>query len=68
VANTVEETEMPPIGKYQIFKVGDHAVGGGMDMTAMVPAEIPPHWLIYFNASACSRVCVDPVPGPAAVA
>ena len=47
----VDETDMPGLGKYQLFKVDDRAMAGGMDMSSMLPAEIPPHWLIYFTVA-----------------
>lgn len=47
----VEETDMPGLGKYQLFKVDNRAMAGGMDMSSMLPAEIPPHWLVYFTVT-----------------
>lgn len=38
-------------GKYTLFKVGDRAIAGAMDMTAMLPESIPPHWLVYFTVA-----------------
>jgi predicted enzyme related to lactoylglutathione lyase len=38
-------------GAYTMFKVGDRPVAGGLDMTAMLPAEVPPHWLVYFTVN-----------------
>jgi hypothetical protein len=46
-----EETEMGDIGKYTLFKVGDRAIAGGMDMTKVVPDDVPPHWLVYFTVN-----------------
>lgn len=43
---TSEETDMDS-GKYTLFKVGDRPVAGGMDMS-FLPADVPPHWLVYF--------------------
>ena len=37
--------EMP----YTEWKVGDRSVAGMMPMPAMVPAEVPAHWLVYFG-------------------
>jgi len=37
-------------GTYTMWKVGDAMVGGMLDMNALgMPAEIPPHWLVYFG-------------------
>lgn len=33
---------------YTEFKLGDDSVAGAMEMPAMVPAEVPSHWMVYF--------------------
>ncbi|MGH9023112.1 MAG: VOC family protein [Acidimicrobiia bacterium] len=33
---------------YTEFRVGGNSVAGMMAMPPMVPAEVPPHWLVYF--------------------
>lgn len=33
---------------YVIFSNASGEVAGGFDMTTNVPAEVPPHWLVYF--------------------
>jgi uncharacterized protein len=33
---------------YTEFRLGDTTIAGMMDMPPMVPAEVPPHWLVYF--------------------
>jgi predicted enzyme related to lactoylglutathione lyase len=45
---TVEEQEMPGMGTYNVWKDGEHVRGGMMDISGM-PAEVPPHWLVYFT-------------------
>ncbi|HXF32605.1 MAG TPA: VOC family protein [Solirubrobacterales bacterium] len=45
---TVEEQEMEGMGTYYVWKDGEHVRGGMMDISAM-PAEVPPHWLVYFT-------------------
>jgi predicted enzyme related to lactoylglutathione lyase len=45
---TVEEQEMPGMGTYNVWKDGEHVRGGMMDIGNM-PAEVPPHWLVYFT-------------------
>ena len=40
-------------GQYTMFKVGDKVVAGGMDMGDMFPAEVPPHWGVYFVVEDC---------------
>lgn len=46
---TVEEQDMGEMGTYYIWKDGDASRGGMMDMTGMVPDEVPPNWLVYFT-------------------
>ncbi len=36
-------------GSYTIWKVGEAMVGGMLDVTEMLPAEVPAHWLVYFT-------------------
>jgi hypothetical protein len=33
---------------YTEWQLGDGSVGGMMETPAMVPAEVPAHWLAYF--------------------
>jgi predicted enzyme related to lactoylglutathione lyase len=35
-------------GRYTIIQLGEETVGGLLDITERVPAEIPAHWLVYF--------------------
>ena len=35
-------------GAYTEFKLGGDSIAGMMQMPAMVPAEVPPHWVVYF--------------------
>lgn len=44
-AETSTDTEMT----YTEFKLGGESIGGMMDMPPMVPAEVPPYWLVYFQ-------------------
>ncbi|HVQ57877.1 MAG TPA: VOC family protein [Solirubrobacterales bacterium] len=47
---TVEEQDMGEMGTYRIWKRGEEMMGGMLDMTGMeIPAEVPPHWLVYFT-------------------
>jgi predicted enzyme related to lactoylglutathione lyase len=39
--------------EYTEWKLGDHTVGGMMDMPPAVPAEVPAHWLAYFGTADC---------------
>jgi predicted enzyme related to lactoylglutathione lyase len=34
---------------YTEFQTGGESLAGGMEMNPMVPAEVPSHWLVYFN-------------------
>jgi predicted enzyme related to lactoylglutathione lyase len=40
--------DMGPMGTYQLFATGSHAVGG---MMTRMDAAIPPSWLYYFNVA-----------------
>ena len=33
---------------YTQFLVGDEGIAGGMEMSPMVPAEVPSYWMVYF--------------------
>ena len=44
------EEESERAGTYTVWKAGDAMVGGMLDMNALsMPAEVPPHWLVYFT-------------------
>ncbi len=34
---------------YTEFQLGGKSIAGGMEMNPMVPAQVPSHWLVYFN-------------------
>jgi predicted enzyme related to lactoylglutathione lyase len=34
---------------YIEFRIGDERIAGGMEMSPMVPAEVPSFWLVYFT-------------------
>ena len=36
-------------GAYTEWKIGDRSVGGMMLKPPMMPAEVPPHWGVYFS-------------------
>ncbi len=38
---------------YTEWKLGDETVGGMMEMGEQFPAEVPPHWLVYFAVDDC---------------
>lgn len=42
----IDDTEFEG-GAYTLFKVNDQPIAGGMDMS-FLPADVPPHWLVYF--------------------
>jgi uncharacterized protein len=39
--------------EYTEWKLNGHPIGGMLAMPAMVPAEVPPHWLAYFGTADC---------------
>ena len=45
-----EDEESERAGIYTVWKAGDAMVGGMLDLGALeMPAEVPPHWLVYFG-------------------
>ena len=42
-----EDGPMP----YTEFKIGGESVAGMMEMSEQVPAEVPPHWLVYIEVA-----------------
>jgi hypothetical protein len=44
--DSVTHTEGPM--PYTEFKVGGESIAGMMPMPPMIPAQVPPHWLVYF--------------------
>ncbi len=40
---------------YTEFQLGGQSIAGGMEMPPMVPAEVPSHWLVYFNVDDVDR-------------
>ncbi len=45
---TYEEKEYEGTGAYTAIALGDKTVGGLLDITDRVPAEVPAHWPVYF--------------------
>lgn len=43
-----EEKEYEGTGAYTAIVLGEETVGGLIDITDRVPAEVPAHWLVYF--------------------
>jgi predicted enzyme related to lactoylglutathione lyase len=43
------EREMPGGPPYVMFQLGGEDVAGGMEMSPMVPAEVPSFWMVYFG-------------------
>jgi predicted enzyme related to lactoylglutathione lyase len=44
----VKTSPMPPHGEYVEWQVDGNSVAGGMSIEGMLPAEVPPYWLVYF--------------------
>jgi predicted enzyme related to lactoylglutathione lyase len=40
---------------YTEFQLGGVSIAGGMEMNPMVPAEVPSHWMVYFNVDDVDR-------------
>lgn len=39
----------PEMGDYNVFNLGEKGIAGGMAMGPEMPADMPPHWLTYFE-------------------
>jgi predicted enzyme related to lactoylglutathione lyase len=39
--------------RYTVWKLGDQSVGGMVVLDEQMPAELPPHWLVYFAVDDC---------------
>lgn len=50
----VEERTMPDF-TYTEWLIGDRPVGGMLPLAA-IPADVPPHWLVYFAVDDCDAV------------
>ena len=44
----IHSNPMPEGGEYVEWQVNGRSVAGGMSMGPMYPANVPPHWLVYF--------------------
>ena len=45
---TTKTSEMGPDAHYTEFQLGGESIAGGQEMQAMVPAQVPSYWLVYF--------------------
>src|SRR5262249_6722284 len=45
------ETHGEGVGSYTEWKVGGRSVGGMMPKPPMMPADVPPHWGVYFSVA-----------------
>jgi predicted enzyme related to lactoylglutathione lyase len=45
---TAKSNPMPDGSEYVEWQIDGKSVGGGMTMNAQIPAQVPPHWLVYF--------------------
>ena len=48
---TTKSNPMPGGGEYVEWQLGGRSIGGGQAMGANFPAQVPPHWLVYFSVS-----------------
>jgi uncharacterized protein len=44
----IKQSEMGEGMTYYEFQVDGQSIAGGMEMNAMVPAQVPSYWLVYF--------------------
>jgi predicted enzyme related to lactoylglutathione lyase len=70
-----EPFEMPEGPPYHQFRAGDRFVAGGIEMSPLVPPEVPSYWMVYFAVEnladahrtaleAGAREMVAPLPFP----
>jgi predicted enzyme related to lactoylglutathione lyase len=45
---TAKSNPMPDGSEYVEWQIDGKSIGGGMQMGAQMPAQVPPHWLVYF--------------------
>lgn len=48
-----ETNANPAGGSYTEWKLDGKSIGGGMEMTDQMPANVPPNWLVYFTVEDC---------------
>jgi hypothetical protein len=50
-----------PMGgtEYTTWRLGDHPVGGMIQMDEQWPAEMPPHWMTYFAVADVDATCAQ---------
>jgi hypothetical protein len=59
---TASAYPMPEGPPYIRFRLGDVEVAGGMEMSPMVPAEVPSYWMVYFavaDIAAAFRTAIE---------
>lgn len=61
-------TKTTPMGQasYTEFQIDGQSVAGGQEMQAMVPKEVPTHWLVYFSVDDVDKACKKAVDAGAA--
>ncbi|HLZ29054.1 MAG TPA: VOC family protein [Chloroflexota bacterium] len=45
---TAHSNPMPDGSEYVEWQIDGKSIGGAMAMNAQIPAQVPPHWLVYF--------------------
>jgi len=45
---TAHANPMPDGSEYVEWQIDGKSIGGGMQMGPQMPAQVPPHWLVYF--------------------
>jgi predicted enzyme related to lactoylglutathione lyase len=55
---SVKKSEMGPnMPPYNEFQIEGESIAGGQEIQPMVPAEVPSHWLVYFNVADVDASC-----------
>jgi uncharacterized protein len=48
---SAKTSDMPGGQQYTEFQLNGNSIAGGMPMGKDMPAEVPPHWLVYFTVA-----------------
>jgi predicted enzyme related to lactoylglutathione lyase len=54
-----KKSEMAEGMEYTEFLANGDSIAGGMEMTSMVPAQVPSYWLAYFTVEDVDKVAQD---------
>ena len=56
---TPKTQDMGEGGLYTEFQLAGESIAGGLEMSTMVPAEVPSYWMVYFTVADVDRCVRD---------